>query len=161
MVVRMTVAMTMIGPPHRGKPRHDLPDIGSQFAQHVLDNVVPLDQDAIVIDLGRQMPISQMPGKNRQRQTAAGTHFQQRFFGSHNFDLATVFENQTITMRKRSGRGKIHQNSFAARQRQHLAPQMALVVRHDERTVWHRVLVLSDFSGANEIFGHAASQNRK
>jgi hypothetical protein len=161
MLMSVTVAVTTIGAPHRGKLRHDLPDIGPQLAQHVFDDVVALDQDMIVVDLSRQMPVAKVPSENCQGQTGGGAHFQQWLFGCNDFDVAAVFKNETIPMRQRPDSGKIHQDAFAALQRQHLASHMAFVVRHDERVAGRRVLALSDLGDADKILGHGVSQNRK
>jgi hypothetical protein len=43
--------------------RTHLAHLGAEAAQHVDDDVVVADQDAVALDLRRQVPVAEMPGE--------------------------------------------------------------------------------------------------
>ena len=60
------VVVVAVGAAFRLERRAAAGDLRAQLAQHVLDHVVVADAQASRQDLGRQVPVAEMPGKARQ-----------------------------------------------------------------------------------------------
>ncbi len=61
MIMRMST-MGMIGSARRLEGLVDIEDGGAEPLQHRADNVIAQDNDAVFLDLGREMTVAEMPG---------------------------------------------------------------------------------------------------
>ncbi len=63
MAVPVIMPLGMIRAVHRLEARDDRADGGTEPFQHGADDMIPLDQDTIFVDLRRQVAVAEMPGE--------------------------------------------------------------------------------------------------
>src|SRR5438105_6543925 len=89
----------------------NLANDGALIFEHMCDHVIAPDQDALRIDLDREMAIAEMPGKLREMARIAPRYLYQLFrFGTH-FDDAAIFEHEPIAIAKMCGFREIEDES--------------------------------------------------
>src|SRR5215472_9756268 len=77
--------------------RLDLPRGGAEAAQHLGDDMVSADEDALRLDLCRQMAIAEMPGEAQQMMRAAAADLEQRLGRRFNRDPAAIGKGESVT----------------------------------------------------------------
>ena len=98
-MVGMSVA---IGAAFRRKRLDHQFGFGAKAVEHLLDDMVAADQDAVLADLGFQMPVAQVPRQHQHVMGIPGSHRHKRLrLGSHT-DNAPVLQHQPVTV------GKLH-----------------------------------------------------
>lgn len=106
--VGVAVCPTMaVGPDFGLKWPVNVRDRGPQTAQHVLKNVISLDQKAVCLDLARRMSVADMPGQAGQ---ICPAHIGQRFGRSAHLDVLAVFQNKRDSVRQFRRLGQIQQD---------------------------------------------------
>ena len=93
--------------------------------------MVAQDQDALGLDRGGEVAIADMPGKPGNMYGIAAAHLEQFLVGSKNLGLASIVEHQHVAIFQDERLGKVDENAVAVHQGDHLAPDMALVMRQD------------------------------
>lgn len=122
-------AMAVIGAMDGLERLLDLRHRRAEPFQHRLDDVVALDQDAVDLDLGREMAVPQVPGEFDLVNGAAGADFQQLLFGGDDLDMAgAVLEFEEVAMLKHDRLLEVEHHDIVMRHVQQLAPQVALVM---------------------------------
>ena len=130
-VVMMSVAVPVfmpvrvIVPMHRLEARHDRADGGAEPFQHGADDVIALDQDAILVDLRRQMTVAEMPGEMTQRACGAGNHLVEFLLRCDDCDRAAVRQHQPIAIGEEHRFGQIDHDLLALIGGDELAAEMA------------------------------------
>ena len=111
--------------------RHDV-HMGTKPFQHGLDHMVVQHKYAMFLDLGRKMPVTDMPAEFGKMDGIGRKHFEQLFFTGYHFDEPAIIQLQRIAMIQRNRRLKIDENLITMFQPQHLAAHVALVMgKHD------------------------------
>jgi hypothetical protein len=105
MVIMIIVSMAGlgVGPAFRIERRLDLDDARPQPLHHRFDHMVPANSQALGQDLGRQVPVAEMPGEPHQMMRIAGANFEQRLGRRHDLDQPAVLQHQGIATAKRGG----------------------------------------------------------
>src|SRR5262245_25316497 len=102
MVIVMPMAMrtvAVIGAVHGLERLGDLGHRGAKAFEHGSDDVITLDQDAVLLDLGGKVTVAEMPGQFDLMDDIARSDFQERFLGGDDLDMAgAVFEFQEVAM---------------------------------------------------------------
>jgi len=127
-VIVMVVRVAGIGAAHRLERGFHLAHLRAQPLQHVPDHVVTQNENAVAFDLCGQVAVSDMPGELGKVHRITGPDFQQLFLRGYNGHEPSVFENQQIAAVQIRRLREIHEDLLALRQRQHLSPQVPLVL---------------------------------
>jgi hypothetical protein len=136
MVVAMRMGVSVICAAHRLERLAHLTHCRAQSAEHRLDDVVALDQDAARLDLGRQMPVADMPGESQERFGALGADLQKRFLGRDHLGVTAVVEDQPVAMGEGDRIRQIDEYLIAVLKGEHLAAQMTLVMGEHDDIEW-------------------------
>ncbi len=128
----MGVAAAGVGAALGIERRLDLDDSGAEALHHRLDHVVAPDPQTLGHDLGRQMPIAEMPGDPNQMQRIGAADFEQRLGRGDHFDQPAVLEHQRIAAAERHRIFEIEQELEPARARHRHPPPVPVVeIEHD------------------------------
>lgn len=158
MAVTMTVAMAVVGAAHGLEGFADIADLGAKPQQHIPYYVVTANEDALSLDLGRQVAVADVPGQFGQGEWGIHPDFHQVLFGRDDFGLPAILQQQPVAMRQHHGFREIHEKLVAVLQGQDLAAQMTFVVfEHDDVERRCRV-VMGDGGDAKHV---QCPQNRK
>jgi hypothetical protein len=84
-------------------------DLATELAGHLFNHLIAANADAIGKNLHWQMAIAQMPGHARKITRLSHADFCQRFGRSDNFNQATIFQHQGITMPQHHGFRQVEQ----------------------------------------------------
>ena len=118
MVVRMMfVSMAMFGSMAGGgigtalgiERRLHLVHRGPELFQHVGDDMVAADQDAVGLNLSREVTIAEVPGEPEERCCVPGSNFKERFSAREDFDDPSILELQSVAVAKQQRLWKIEQ----------------------------------------------------
>jgi len=107
--------------------RFDFHDTRAEALDHVLDDVIPPDPQALADDLGRQMTIAEMPGQADQMKRILPTDFKQWLRCRNHLDQSPIFQNQRIAAAQRYRCFEIKQELKTARSRHHHPPPVTVV----------------------------------
>ncbi|KPF96436.1 hypothetical protein IP86_16215 [Rhodopseudomonas sp. AAP120] len=103
MAVRAAVVRRRIGTAFRIEWRIDLKDLATKPLHHIGDDVIAADAERLGHDLGRQMPVAEMPGQSHQMQRIATADLQQRLRRGNHFDQPAIVEHQRVAAAQRNG----------------------------------------------------------
>ena len=120
--------MGMIGPADRLERLDDIRHLGAQTDKHIPDYVIALDEDAVRLDLGGEMPVAQMPGKFDQVECVAGANFEQPLFRRLDLDRRPVLEQQPIAVMKEHGLLEVEHDHVAIVEMQQFASQVTAIM---------------------------------
>jgi hypothetical protein len=109
-------------------------EICSKTNEHILDHVVRPNAKNLFSNLGRQMPISQMPRKARQLIRIFMSDFDNELRRSLNLEPCTIFKLQAISISHGNRLRKVEQDIFALISSQANAASMARVKIESERS---------------------------
>jgi len=97
MIVRVIgKRVTGIGAAFRIERSFDLDEARAQTSHHRLDHMVAADAQSPRGDLGRQMPVAEMPGEANQMLRIASPDFKERLGRCHHLDQPAVFQYQRV-----------------------------------------------------------------
>lgn len=122
-------AVGMIGAPGGLERFLDIADISAQPLQHGPDHMIPQDQNAAFLNLGRKMPVAEMPGKFDQMQRIARLYLEKFFRRSLHLDRIAIVEHQPVAVVKEHCLFQVEHHHVPVRQMQELATQMTQVMR--------------------------------
>ena len=131
--------------------RLDLEDAGPQPLHHRLDDMVAADAQSLRHDLGRQMPVAEMPRDPDQMMRIAAADFEQRLGRGDHFDQAAVLQHQRIAAAQGDGIFEIEQELEPARPR-HRHPPPVPVVEIEHHGIGGGIrpaMLAQDFCGAD------------
>lgn len=128
-VVMIVPTMGVVSAPHRLESRFNRGDGRAQPFQHGANNVIALDENAVGINLGRQVAVAEMPGKLRQVQRIATTHFEQLFLCGNDFHKVAIVEHQLVAIGKEHRFLQVQHDHVAIVEVKKLAAQMPQIVR--------------------------------
>jgi hypothetical protein len=111
MVVRVPVATIRPALRLEGRPHHH--EIRSEATEHVLDHMVRPDAKDLVLNLGRHMSISQMPGKPHQLAGISMPDFNDKLRCRLNLQPSAIVKLQTVAIGHCNRFWKIDQDIFA------------------------------------------------
>ncbi len=101
---------------------------GAQAFQHGANDMVTQDEDALLLNLRRKMPVAQMPGELDEMQPVLRLDFEQLFIRGANLDQIAVFDDQQVAMGKQYGFLQVQYHHLVILQMQKFAAQMPLVM---------------------------------
>ena len=128
-MVMMTVAARAgIGPAQRIERLHRFRNGRAKAFQHISDDVVAQDNDALRFDRGRQMAVAEMPGQLRQMNRIPRTHLVNRLGWRHDADMPAIVQRQQVAVMQRDRLQQVHQHLPAVPQRQHAPPEVPFVM---------------------------------
>jgi hypothetical protein len=110
-----------------------LQKISSEAAKHVLDHMVGPNAKNLVSNFGRQMPISQMPGKPDKLIRIFMFDFDDKLGSRLNLEPPPILKEQAIAIGHRNCFWKVQKDIFAVIRRQANAAPMAGVKIESER----------------------------
>jgi hypothetical protein len=108
-------------------------EIRSKTNEHILDHVVRPNAKNLVSNLGRQMPIPQMPRKARKLIGIFMSDFDNELRRRLNLEPSTIFKLQAISISHGNRLGKVEQDIFALIPSQANSASMARVKIESER----------------------------
>lgn len=114
-VIAMRMAGLGVGAAFRIERRLDLDDARAKTLHHRLDDVVAADAQALGHDLGRQMPVAEMPGEPHQMMRIAGADLEQRLSSGDHLDQPAILQHERIAAPKRGRVLEIEQEFQPAR----------------------------------------------
>jgi len=145
--------VSRIGAVQRAERLQDLADRGAEPFKHHLDDVVTQDQDSIGLDLGGEMAVADVPGKAGEVNGIASANRQQFLVRRDDLGVAPVLEHKHVAVLEHQRLGKIDQDPIAMDERDHLAADVALVIRQDGDIERDRTRPIVEFGGPNELCG--------
>ena len=113
MIVGMAVAV--IGAALGREGGYDLRPRRAEACQHVADDMVAADQDAVLSDLGREVPVAEVPAQPREMDGVARRHRVERLRRGGDGDQRAVLQHQRVAVREDDRRREIHQHLAAVR----------------------------------------------
>ena len=81
--------------------------VRSEATQHILDHMVGPNTQSLIANIGRQMPISQMPGEPHQLSRVFMPDFNDELGRGLNLKPSTILELQTVPIRHRDRLRKV------------------------------------------------------
>jgi hypothetical protein len=135
MVMMVMVGMSVaIGTAFRRKRLYHQLGFCTEAMEHLLDDMVAADQDAVVADLCLEMPVAQVPCKHQHVMGIPGPHRHQRLrLGSH-ADNAPVLQHKPVAVRKLHCPWKVEQERHSLVGRKRDPSAMALVLVEGDGT---------------------------
>jgi len=131
MIVRI-IRVGGIGTAFGIERRFDLDQARAQPSQHRLDHMIAADAQSPPRDLGRQVPIAEVPGEAHQMLRIVPPDFQQRLGRRHHLDQPAIFEHQRVATAQGDRLFQIEQEFQPARALHHHPPTVAIVkIEHD------------------------------
>lgn len=129
-IMRMFVSVRMarIGTAHRMEWLGYHMNMGAKALKHSFDHMIVQDKHAMRLNLRGEMAVADMPAKFAQMLRICRKRFDELLFPGNHFGKPTIGKHQRIAMIKRNRRFKVDQHGIAMLKRQHLSPQMALVM---------------------------------
>ena len=106
-VVMAKCPAVAVGTTLRAKRRRDFPHFSAQLLQHACQHLVPAQPQRIRQNFTRGMPIANVPGDTGQVFRA---HLDQRLRRGLHCHLAAPFQHQRVSIVKRRGFRKVHQD---------------------------------------------------
>src|SRR5207248_2898032 len=107
--------------------RLDLAHLCAEALQHVDDDMVVADQDALALDLGRQVPVAEMPGDPREGRRVAAAHLNQVLLRCPDLDETALLELQPVAGVQHDRLDQIEQEIGATVAKHAQAPTIAVV----------------------------------
>jgi hypothetical protein len=112
--------------------RLDLDHARTEPPHHRLDDMIASDPQAFGHDLGRQMPVTEMPAEPHQMLRILPANFQQRLGRCHHLDQPAVVEHQRVAAAQRDRILEIEQEFQPARaDHRHPPPVPVVEIEHD------------------------------
>jgi hypothetical protein len=118
--------------------RFDLDQARVQPSQHRLDHMIAADAQSSCRDLGRQVPIAEVPGEADQMLRIAPPDFQQRLGRGHHLDQPPIFEHQRIPAAQGDRLFQIEQE-FQPTRTLHRHPPTVAIVKVEHNTIGRRL----------------------
>jgi hypothetical protein len=107
------VAVTTVGAAFGLEGGLQLYKIRSEAKEHVLDHMVRPDTQSSLLNFGRQVPISQMPGEAHKLAGIFVRDFHNKLRGGPNLQPSAIFKLQAVSIRHRDRLRKIEEDIFA------------------------------------------------
>ena len=112
--------------------RFDLDEARAQPSHHCLDHMIAADAQSPSRDLGRQVPIAEMPGEADQMLRIVPPDFKERLWRGHHLDQPAIFEHQRIAAAQRDRIFQIEQEFQPTRTlHRHPSPVAIVKIEHD------------------------------
>ena len=149
--VRMTAAG--IGAAFRIERRFDLDHAGAQPPDHRLDHVIAPDPQGFCHDLGRQMPVAEMPGDPDQMVRVGAPDLDQRLRCGDHLDQPAVVEHQRVAASQRDRVFEVEQKFEPARAG-HSHPPAVTIVEIEHDGIGSRLapaMLRADFCGTDHL----------
>jgi hypothetical protein len=105
----------------------NIPDAGPLMLQHMGDDVVAADEDAILFDLRLEVPVADMPGKPDEMLTVIACHFHQLFIRCNDRNEPSIFQHEAIAIGELHRPLEIDENLIAVLECNQFASDMALL----------------------------------
>ena len=133
MIIRVVgVRLAGIGAAFGIERRFDLDEARAQPSDHCLDHMIAADAQSSGRDLGRQMPIAEMPGQANQMLRIVPPDFKERLGRGHHLDQPAIFEHQRIAAAQRDRIFQIEQEFQPTRTlHRHPSPVAIVKIEHD------------------------------
>jgi len=126
--VRMT-AMRMVGAARRLESFADLRHRCAETFEHGANDMVAQNEDAVFLDLCREVPIAEVPGKLDQMPAIARLDLEQLFRSGNDLDQLAVFAHQQVAIGEEDRLFQIEHYHLAVFEMQQLAAQMPEIMR--------------------------------
>src|SRR5581483_10693133 len=131
-LMRMIMRRRCIGTALGIEGRLDLDDAGAQSPHHRLDHMVAPNAQRLRHELGRQMPVAEMPGDADQMMRIGALDLEQRLWRGHDLDQPAILQHQRVAAAQGDGVLEVEQEFQAARARHRHAPPVTVVeIEHD------------------------------
>ena len=114
------------------RPRH-LHERATLTADHLGEDMVILDVERVVRDLGRRVAVADVPGHAHQPERALGADFEQVLRSRIHQHKAAIFQFQGVASVQVRGLVEIEQEVRSGNHRQHHAAALAVLMGQDHR----------------------------
>jgi hypothetical protein len=129
---RMGMAAAGIGAAFGVERRLDLDHARAKTLDHRLDDMIAPDPQPLGHDLGRQMPVAEMPGDPDQMMRVGAPDLEQRLRRRDHFDQPAIVEHQRVAAAQRDRVFEIEQKLEPARAGHRHPPPVPIVeIEHD------------------------------
>jgi hypothetical protein len=129
---RMGMAAAGIGAAFGVERRLDLDHARAKTLDHRLDDMIAPDPQPLGHDLGRQMPVAEMPGDPDQMMRVGAPDLEQRLRRRDHFDQPAIVEHQRVAAAQRDGIFEVEQEFEPARAGHRHPPPVPIVeIEHD------------------------------
>lgn len=152
------VVVLAVGPAFGIEGNADLADIRPQALQHVDDDMIVADQQAVMVDLGRQMPVAEMPGQPCERRGIAAAHLDEILLGGPHLDEAALLQLEPVTAMQHHRLDQIEQEIEPTIAQHAQAPTVAIVEQQSDGI---DALGRCPLAGPHDVDGAFHGQNRK
>jgi hypothetical protein len=145
--------MRVIGAAFGIEWRLDLNDARAKPFDHRLDDVIATDAQAFACDLGRQVPVTEVPRDPDQIVRIAAANFDERFGRGDDLDQPSVVQHEGITAAQGDRMFQIEQEFQSARAGHRHPPAMTVVeIEHDGISRRIRpAMLLANMRGADHV----------
>lgn len=136
---------------------------GAEPLEHRLDDMITKNEDAIILDLCRQMPVADMPGEFGYVERIAPANLVEFLACSADFNFASVIQNEPVSVAQHHRLREIDKHLLAAFQSNGFAPQMAFIAFKNGVARRHSIdhlIRTNNGSGTKHLFASPA-QNKK
>ncbi len=124
--------MGVIGAMFGFEPFRDIPHHSTLMLQHMGNNMIAPDEDAVLVDLRLEMAVADMPCQLREMSGIAAAHLTQLFLGGDHFDEAAVLKDEPVAVLEPGRSIEIDKQIATVPGTYELAPQMPrLRIEHD------------------------------
>lgn len=137
--------------------RFDFHHTCAEPAHHLLDHVVAADAQGLGQELGRQMPVAEMPGHAHQMARVLAADLDQRLGCRDHLDQAAVFQHQRVAAAQGDDVRQVEQEFQPARAGHRHAPPMPVVEFEHDRVSGRVAPRLCGFDGCGAQHGFALS----
>ena len=125
MAVRMAAG---IGATQRDEGLDDIGHRGAEALEHVPDDMVAQDDDAVFLELGGKVAVADVPGQFGQMQLGPPADIVEFLVRGENLGLSTVVEHEPVAIAERDGFGQVDKHAIAAVEPDDAATQMTFVM---------------------------------
>jgi len=105
----------------------DLANDGTLVFEHMSDDMVAADEDAVGPDLCGKVAIAEMPGEPGKMRRIVSAHLEQFLGLGADLDNSPVLEHEPVAVPEMNGLGKVEEERQAGARRQGNAPAMAAI----------------------------------
>ena len=121
-----------IGAALRIEARLDCRHFRPETFEHVGDHAVLANENPILMQFGRQVPIADLPSQSDEMASVAPAHFEKRFGPRLHFHMASIGQKDGVAITNQNRLGQIEKKGDApVRDHRHAAAVASLLVKGD------------------------------
>ena len=107
-------------------------DVRAEPGEHLRENAIGPDEDAVRLDRRRHVAVAEMPGEAGEVMRVRSAHDEERLQLGVHLHHATIFQHETVAVTQHSRLGKVEQERETAVGLHGQAPAVAIVISEDD-----------------------------